>query len=241
MPLPTPNKGESQQAFIDRCMGNPTMKSDYADTKQRLAVCYSQEKKREADADPETRTLLTSDLRVVTGPGLRAQLIGHAIVFDSLSEPLLFFREKIAPQAVDRTLQEGVDVRALVDHDSAKVLGRLAARTLKLAKTDRGLLAEIEPPDTTYARDLIESVRRGDITGMSFAFRMLADDWDESQDPPIRTVKDMRVHEVSVVTFPAYPATDVAVAQRSLDRHRAAQPYRPSVAMLQRRQRLAAP
>jgi len=243
MPLPTPHKGESQSDFIGRCMKDTQMQSDYGDQKQRLAVCYAQEKKRrDAEPDVEQRVLASTDLRVATGDALRQKLIGHAIVFNALSDKLMFFREQIAPKAVDRTLQEGLDVRALVDHDPAKILGRLSARTLKLSKTDAGLLVEIEPPDTTYARDVIESVRRGDISGMSFAFRMLKDEWDETADPPVRTVTDMRVSEVSVVTFPAYPATDVAVAQRSLElfraQHRPA--YRPSLQLLQQRQRQAA-
>src|SRR5262245_55155060 len=174
--------------------------------------------------DSERRYVTTADLRVVTGEGMKTKLRGHAIVFDSLSEPLMFFREKISPEAVDRTFTEAIDVRALVDHDPAKILGRLTARTLTMQKDKRGLLVEIDPPDTTYSRDVIESVRRGDITGMSFAFRGLKDQWDETTDPPTRTVLDMRVHEVSVVTFPAYPATDVSAAQRSLDSWHAAKP-----------------
>lgn len=170
----------------------------------------------------EQRFVATAELRVVTGEGMKTKLRGHAIVFNSLSEPLMFFREQIAPEAVDRTFSEGIDVRALIDHDPAKILGRLSARTFSMQKDKRGLLVEISPPDTTYARDVIESVSRGDITGMSFAFRSMpgGDKWDETTDPPTRTVHDMRFHEVSIVTFPAYPATDVSAAQRSLNAFR---------------------
>jgi phage head maturation protease len=73
---------------------------------------------------------------------------------------------------------------------------------------------------------------------MSFAFRILGDKWDEETDPPTRTVTDMRIHEVSLVTFPAYPGTDVDEAQRSLDAYReqraVIEEYRPSVAMRKR-------
>ena len=171
--------------------------------------------------DVEQRFVAAADLRIITGEGMKTKLRGHALVFNSLSENLGFFREMIAPEAVDRTFSENIDVRALVDHDPAKILGRLTAHTLTMAKDKRGLSVEIDPPDTSYSRDVIESVRRGDITGMSFAFRGLKDQWDETTDPPTRTVLDMRVHEVSIVTFPAYPATDVAAAQRSLEQHRA--------------------
>jgi HK97 family phage prohead protease len=173
-------------------------------------------------------------LRVALGDGLRPKLTGHAIVFNAPSETLGFFREQIAPQAIQRTFDEGIDVRALVDHDPAKILGRVSARTLKIAGDPHGLLVEIDPPDTTYARDVLESVRRGDLSGMSFAFRTLIDEWDESVEPPMRTVKDMRISEVSIVTFPAYPQTDVDVAQRSLSAYRAAKPFVPSLALRRR-------
>src|SRR5439155_1053747 len=133
-------------------------------------------------------------------------------------EPLGFFREQIAPEAVDRTLDEDIDVRALIDHDPAKLMGRVSAGTMGVKKDGRGLLVEIDPPDTTYSRDALESVRRRDLTGMSFAFRVMpgGDRWDESTDPPTRTVRDMRITECSLVTFPAYGSTNVDVAQRSL-------------------------
>jgi HK97 family phage prohead protease len=142
---------------------------------------------------------------------------GYAIVFNSSSVDLGGFREFIAPEAVDRTLNEGLDVRALVDHDSAKVIGRTRAGTLSLRKDGKGLRMEVEPDqEISYARDILRAVERGDVTGMSFGFRVLGDQWDYDGKEPVRTVTDMRVSEVSIVTFPAYQATDVQVAQRSL-------------------------
>lgn len=136
---------------------------------------------------------------------------GYALVFNTPSLDLGGFREIILPEAVDRTLKEGLDVRALVDHDSAKVLGRTKAGTLALRKTSQGLQVEIDPPNTTAARDILESVNRGDVSGMSFAFRVLTDDWHEQDGETIREVMDMRISEVSVVTFPAYPDTSVSL------------------------------
>lgn len=150
------------------------------------------------------------------------KLRGLAVVFNSLSLNLGGFREIIKPEAVDRTLREGLDVRALVDHDSGKVIGRTRAGTLLLRKTRTGLAVEIDPPDTTYARDLLQSVDRGDISGMSFGFRVLTDDWRMEDGEAIREVTDMTISEVSVVAFPAYEATDASVAMRSLAQFQAA-------------------
>lgn len=144
---------------------------------------------------------------------------GTAIVFQSPSLDLGGFREIIHPQAVDRTLREGIDVRALVDHESSKVMGRVTAGTLLLRKTPKGLMIENDPPDTSYARDLLVSIDRRDVTGMSFGFRVPkgGDDWRQEDGEIIRDVFDMHVSEVSFVTFPAYEATDAREAQRSLD------------------------
>jgi HK97 family phage prohead protease len=143
---------------------------------------------------------------------------GTAVAFNSLSLDLGGFREIIKPEAVERTLREGLDVRALVDHDSGKIIGRIKAGTLSLQRSRRGLEVVIDPPNTSYARDLLESVERGDISGMSFGFRVApgGEEWRHEDGESIRYVSDMTISEVSVVGFPAYPATDVQVAQRSL-------------------------
>jgi uncharacterized protein len=165
-----------------------------------------------------------SDLEIRTGGeigietrGLARIIRGYAIVFDRLSENLGGFRESIAPSAVDRTLKDGIDLRALVDHDSARILGRLSAGTLRVEKDANGLRVEIDPPATSSGQDIVESIRRRDVQGMSFAFRTMpeGDDWDFKTDPPTRVVTDMLVREVSIVTWPAYPQTEVAL--RSLD------------------------
>lgn len=147
---------------------------------------------------------------------------GMAIVFNNPSENLGGFREVIRPQAVDRTFKENIDVRALVDHDTAKIIGRLTAGTLKIQKKRAGLSVEIDPPNTSIARDILESIDRRDVTGMSFAFRVMDDDWTEDENGmPLREVLDMRISEISVVSFPAYADTSVIVAKRSLEQFRA--------------------
>jgi len=140
-----------------------------------------------------------------------SRIRGYAIVFNVLSVDLGGFRERILPSAVDRTLREGLDVRAYFNHDTDKVLGRTRAGTLRLQKDGHGLRAEIFPPSTTMAKDLMLSVQRGDVTGMSFRFRALDDQWGTEDGMPIREVSDMVIGEVSVVSEPAYPDTSVAI------------------------------
>lgn len=174
----------------------------------------------------ETRYLPASELRVVSD-GVRPRIVGYAIVFDQPSEILnergVRFREVIRSSAVDGVL-DGADLRALVDHDSAKLLGRTKSGTLRYAVDERGVKVEIDPPDTSYAHDVLESIRRGDMDGMSFSFSVppKGDEWDTKGDVPTRTVtRFAKVSEFSVVTFPAYPQTEAAL--RSLNEYKESQ------------------
>ena len=141
---------------------------------------------------------------------------GYAAVYNSIDDIGGYFNEQIAPGAFDGTL--GGDVRALFNHDTAHVLGRTIAGTLRLASDDRGLAVEIDMPDTAMARDLTVSMTRGDISGMSFGFNVTKQTWDESGPVILRTIEAVELFEVSIVTFPAYDATDVAV--RSLEQYK---------------------
>lgn len=180
-----------------------------------------------------------SECRVTSEDG--KTLRGHAIAFDSLSVDLGGFREIIAPSAVDRTLKNAEDVRALVDHDTGKVIGRTRAGTLELSKDVRGLAVKITPDlGISYASDIARAVARGDVSGMSFGFRVLEDSWNFEADPPIRTVTDMQISEVSIVAFPAYQATDIGVAQRSLAQQRDAWMASPIAMRRRQLQQLAA-
>lgn len=138
-------------------------------------------------------------------------IVGHAAVFNRMSEDLGFFREKIEPGAFKQTLADKDDVRALFNHDPNNVLGRSTAGTLRLKEDDEGLRVEIDPPDTQLARDLMVSIDRGDVSQMSFGFETRKDEWDHSdKQNPVRTLVDVKLYDVSPVTFPAYPDTDVA-------------------------------
>lgn len=142
------------------------------------------------------------------------KLRGYAALFNTMSVDLGGFREQIAPGAFDGF--DARDVYALRDHDNGKILGRFPS-TLRLEADDLGLAVEIEPPDTELGRETVELVRRGDLSQMSFAFTTRADSWETDGDgEPVRTLLDVDLHEVSIVTFPAYP--DTAIAVRSMDK-----------------------
>jgi hypothetical protein len=135
---------------------------------------------------------------------------GYAAVFNEWADIIPgLFRERIAPGAFRKTIHEA-DVRALVNHDPNYVLGRNKAGTLALREDKHGLAVEIEPPDAQWARDLMVSMKRGDITQMSFGFRPVK--WTEENGGPNEpldvTLQEARLFDVSVVTFPAYAQTE---------------------------------
>ncbi len=141
------------------------------------------------------------------------KFVGHAAVFNEIGEGM-FFREQISPGAFKSSIRKD-DIRALHNHNTDLVLGRNKAKptpTLSLKEDDVGLKVTITPPDTQWARDLRESIRRGDINQMSFGFETLKDSWDE--DDELRTLEKVKLWEVSTVTFPFYEGTDVQARTR---------------------------
>ena len=133
-------------------------------------------------------------------------IAGYAAVFRSWSEDLGFFKEEIAPGAFTRTIKNA-DVRALINHDPNLIIGRTKNGTLRLAEDDKGLSYEVDLPETSYAADLRESIKRKDITQNSFGFRTVKDEW--SDDGKRRTLREVELFDISPVTFPAYRQTNV--------------------------------
>lgn len=142
------------------------------------------------------------------------RLAGYAAVFGSLSADLGGFRERIAYGAFTRALAAAPDVVALFDHDRRSVLGRTLSGTLRLREDARGLAFEIDAPQTSIGRDVLEMVGRGDVTGASFSFAARAEQWSGQGVDTVRELTDLDLFDVTVTPTPAYP--DASVARRHM-------------------------
>ena len=164
----------------------------------------------------ERRTITLKELRVVDSvsePGVEPAIEGYASVFDSWSEELggnSPFREKVVKGAFEETIQID-DIRALFNHDPNYVLGRNKAGTLTLEEDEKGLKVRIVPPDTTWAKDLLVSIKRGDITQMSFGFTVILDRWSYEDNIDVRELLKVKLFDVSPVTYPAYAQTECGI------------------------------
>jgi uncharacterized protein len=171
--------------------------------------------KGEALSKIETRTNATSIEVREDGDGM--SFSGYAAVFNSASEPLPFI-ERIAPGAFRKSLRSRNDIKFLWNHDAGEILGSTRAGTLTLTEDATGLRVDGTLPNTSRGRDVAELLRRNDIDSMSFGFSVPqgGDKWNE--DGSERTLKSVRLHEVSLVAWPAYTATAGTVAVRGLDK-----------------------
>lgn len=156
------------------------------------------------------------DLEIRAENGKRT-LTGLAIPYGKRSEGM-DFREVIAPGAFAANLRSDPDVRALVEHDRGRIIGRTKSGTLRLVEGQDGVRVTISPPNNSLGKDIIESVSRGDLAGMSVGFRTIRDSWSTMDGEPLRTVEQGELFDVSLTAFPVYP--DTSIALRSLDRWR---------------------
>jgi HK97 family phage prohead protease len=168
----------------------------------------------------ERRFLSSSQVRAIvpvhysSSPGT---LEGYAARHGVLSSNLGGFREKIAEGAFHRSLRNGDDVRCNFNHSDNYILGRVKNGTLRLRSDAIGLHNSCDLPDTSYARDLLENVRNGNVTEQSFAFTVEDEDWGDEPDPderdsrvPVRTLRSVKLVDTAFVVQPAYPGTSVS-------------------------------
>lgn len=174
--------------------------------------------------EQRTRPLAGSDFTIRADDDKSPVFTGHAAVFDirtAIGNPLTWgFYEEVAAGAFAKTLSEG-DSRFLVDHDTALLVARVSANDLRLSEDTVGLAVEAElDTELSYVRDLVRNLEKRRITGMSFGFRVVKDDWvtetvstsdGQEADVEVRTIREVELFEVSAVTFPAYDETDAAL------------------------------
>lgn len=136
---------------------------------------------------------------------------GYAAVFNSDSVDFGYFVERIRPGAFSKSLRDNPDVVALLSHDTGQPIGRTSAGNLKLIEDERGLRFELSPIDTEDGRKAIEWVRSGVVNQMSFGFMPEEDSWSTKNGKNLRELISVRLYEVSLVTFPAYPDTEASM------------------------------
>lgn len=145
-------------------------------------------------------------------------LVGYAAVFDQRSQDLGGFVEVIKPGAFKQSLERGDDVRALWQHNADDVLGRRSNDTLRIKEDSKGLLVEIDLPDTQVGRDVKALVERGDVDGQSFGFRTMKDNWNREKDGRyVRELLQVDIFDIGPVTYPAYLGTSVEARSMAED------------------------
>lgn len=145
---------------------------------------------------------------------------GYAAIFDEVTTIGDFFEEVIAPGAFAEALRRGDDTSFLINHDGLP-LARTSSGTLRLVEDARGLKVEtdLDALDPDVLR-IVPKMKRGDLSKMSFAFRAVREEWDDTGAIPRRTILEVELFDVSIVTAPAYEGTEIGL--RSLADARAA-------------------
>jgi uncharacterized protein len=161
----------------------------------------------------ELRELVTQKIEIREDEDGKRTLSGYAVKWEKKSHILGYFRkfrEQFKKGAFADSLGKD-DQRFLWSHDTSKVLGRTKNNTLRLSEDDVGLRFELDLPDTTLGDDTFKSIKRGDVDGVSFGFRMESHEIEEPDDDlMLRTVTKAKLLEVSAVAFPAYPDSQVS-------------------------------
>lgn len=180
-----------------------------ATTATKRTIVYRDEN-RKIEFD---RVVPMDELRAEENEGKRI-LSGYATVFDRETVIGNWFREVIRAGAFSKTITE-FDQAALWNHDSGKPLARRSQGTLTLVEDEKGLRFTMEIGDQSWARDAFESIKRGDVQGMSFGFQIIKARWTMNQDETkpeeldLREVLEVKLYEISPVTFPQYEGTSV--------------------------------
>lgn len=148
---------------------------------------------------------------------------GYAAVFNQEADIGGMFREVIAPGAFKEAIGRD-DVVFLINHEGLP-LARTRSGTLTLSEDAHGLkMRSVLDPDDPDVKSISGKMKRGDLDKMSFAFLPEVQEWDDSGETPIRTIKKAQLFDVSIVTSPAYDGTEIGL--RALDDFRKEQKRR---------------
>lgn len=166
------------------------------------------------------RGYLTTDFKT-RAEGDKKIIEGYFIRYNESTELWEGFFEMVGPEAVVKSLERN-DIRALFNHDTGMVLGRGGAGTAVFENREEGLYGTIEiNTKDQQAMDIVARVERGDINQASFGFNIIAEDYVTREDGTTLVIlREIDLHEVSVVTFPAYPTTSIQARQRDFEEYK---------------------
>lgn len=182
--------------------------------KARRAAARSEVQRRVFTVAPEVRT-------AGEGGDGTIGVSGHAAVFDTPSQPIYdwwegSFIEEVRKGAFLKTIGEA-DIRFLLNHDPNHVLARNKSGTLRLSEDEIGLAVDADLAPTQTGRDLALLMQRGDVTQMSIMFSVVKDDWAGTRDGlALRVISEVKLYDVSAVTFPAFEETDIGMRSRDV-------------------------
>lgn len=186
-----------------------------------ITITNMPNKMERADTEGERRMgsrqvrAIPAELRANRNDGEDPKIEGYFAVFNSNYDLGMGMSESIAPGAFTDTLAD--DIRALVNHDTTLVLGRTSAHTFEVRQDERGLWGKVRVnPNDSDAMNLYARVKRGDVTQCSIGFDILDEETEYRDNGDVHwTIKDVKLYEVSICTFPAY--TETAVQARKND------------------------
>lgn len=183
--------------------------------------------------DRETRIAKVPplELRAAADEAGPKTIVGYAAPFGSRAE-IYGFVEEYVPGCFTQSIGED-DIRCCWNHNSDFVLGRNKASTLTLKEDDFGLAIEATPPDTTWAKDHMVTIGRGDVSQMSIMFQAMDEEWAKEDGMYLRRITRAKLWEVSPVTFPAYDQTSVSA--RAIERYEAIKNSWTAAARVRRR------
>lgn len=179
------------------------------------------------------------ELRAADGESRTVE--GYAALYDNTTD-MGYYNERVATGAFDGSNMS--EVMCLFNHNPDHVLANTSSGSLQLETDERGLKFRFDLPNTTIGNDLVEMLRRGDVSQCSFAFRVEEQEWNvsRSDEPDLRTITKIGdVYDVSLVTYPAYPDTSVALrSKRTVEEPKEEEPlhspeFREDVAFLNQR------